>query len=114
MSVPLPPPSRRPGRPVAVALEYDAGKAALPRVVATGRGSVAEQILELAFANGVKVREDADLAQMLASVDVDSEIPLEALVAVADILARVYQANGRQANGGQASGGQAPAGGPHP
>ena len=86
--------SRRAGRPVAVALEYAPGKSSLPRVVATGRGAVAEQILELAFANGVKVREDADLAQMLAAVDVDCEIPIEALVAVADILARVYQANG--------------------
>ncbi len=90
----LPPSVRRVGRPVAVALEYRADKSPLPRVVATGRGSVAEQILELAFANGVKVREDADLAQMLAAVDVDSEIPIEALVAVAEILARVYQANG--------------------
>lgn len=98
MGAPLP--SRRAGRPVAVALEYEPGKSALPRVVATGRGAVAEQILELAFANGVKVREDADLAQMLAAVDVDSEIPIEALVAVADILARVYQANGGQAEGG--------------
>lgn len=96
-------PSRRAGRPVAVALEYDAGKSALPRVVATGRGAVAEQILELAFANGVKVREDADLAQMLAAVDVDSEIPIEALVAVADILARVYQANGAAPSPGEPS-----------
>ena len=94
MGAPEPLPFRRAKRPVAVALEYEPGKAALPRVVASGRGAVAEQILELAFANGVKVREDADLAQMLAAVDVDSEIPIEALVAVADILARVYQANG--------------------
>ncbi len=85
----------RPGRPVAVALNYEPGKSALPRVVATGRGFIAEQILELAFANGIKVREDADLAQMLAAVDIDSEIPIEALVAVAEILARVYRANGQ-------------------
>ncbi len=103
MSPPPSPPSRRAGRPVAVALEYQPGKSALPRVVATGRGTVAEQILELAFANGVKVREDADLAQMLAAVDVDSEIPIEALVAVAEILARVYQANGA-AGGGEGHG----------
>jgi flagellar biosynthesis protein len=89
-----PPPSRRPQRPVAVALQFEPGREDLPRVVATGRGSVAEQILELAFANGVKVREDADLAQVLAAVDVDSEIPIEAIVAVAEILAHVYRANG--------------------
>lgn len=45
---------------IAVALEEQAGQAA-PKVVATGRGFVAEQILSIAFANGVKVREDADL-----------------------------------------------------
>lgn len=67
---------------------------ALPRVVATGRGLVAEQILELAFANGVKVREDADLVQILAAIDVDTQIPVEAIVAVAEILAHVYRANG--------------------
>ncbi len=85
---------QRPRRPIAVALEHAAGNQGLPRVVASGRGAVAEQILELAFANGVKVREDGDLAQMLAAVEVDTEIPIEALVAVAEILARVYQANG--------------------
>ncbi len=63
-------------------------------MVASGRGKVAEQILELAFANGIKVREDAELVDMLAAIEVDSVIPIEAIVAVAEILARVYQANG--------------------
>lgn len=64
-----------------------------PRVVASGRGAVAEQILNLAFAHGVRVREDADLAAILAGVEVDCEIPLEALAAVAEILSYVYRAN---------------------
>lgn len=81
-------------RAVAVALAYD-GSPAPPKVVASGRGAMAEQILALAFANGVRVREDADLAEILASVDVDTEIPLEAFAAVAEILAYVYRANGR-------------------
>lgn len=94
--MPAPPPHQRPKpqRPVAVALKYEWGDKALPKVVATGRGTVAEQILELAFANGVKVREDSDLVEILSAVDVDSEIPVEAIVAVAEILARVYRANG--------------------
>ena len=82
-------------RPVAVALDGSTAPERAPRVVATGRGAVAEQILALAFANDVKVREDADLAEILSMVDVDSEIPLEALAAVAEILAYVYRANGR-------------------
>jgi flagellar biosynthesis protein len=84
----------KPRRPTAVALSYGEGGGGLPRVVASGRGFVAEQILEIAFANGVKVREDADLVEVLAAVDVDSDIPLEAIVAVAEILAHVYRANG--------------------
>lgn len=80
-------------RAVAVALSYDEGDPA-PRVVATGRGYVAERILEIAFAAGVKVRQDADLAELLAAVDVDSTVPLEAFTAVAEILTYLYRANG--------------------
>ena len=79
---------------IAVALEYAPGKMDAPRVVASGKGFLAEQILEIAFANGVKVREDADLAQILSAVDVDTEIPVEAFAAVAEILAYIYHVNG--------------------
>jgi type III secretion system FlhB-like substrate exporter len=79
---------------VAVALEYDPDSEFAPKVVAGGRGAIAEQILQIAFAQGVKVREDADLAEMLSAIDVDSEIPLEAFAAVAEILSYVYRANG--------------------
>jgi len=85
----------RPKREAAVALSYrpDQGDEA-PRVVASGRGELARQILDLAFAAGVKVREDADLVEILAAVDLDSPVPLEALMAVAEILTYVYRANG--------------------
>ena len=78
---------------IAVAVEESRGVA--PKVTATGRGYVAEQILEIAFARGIKVREDADLVQILAALDVDSDIPTEAFAAVAEILAYVYRANGQ-------------------
>lgn len=82
----------------AVALAGEPGLAERPRVVATGRGAVAEQILQVAFAAGIKVREDADLVEVLSAVDLDSEIPVEALAAVAEILAYVYRANGAVAS----------------
>jgi flagellar biosynthesis protein len=81
-------------RQIAIALHYDERKPSLPRVVASGSGGIAAQILTAAFAAGVKVREDADLAEILAAVEIDSEIPLEALAAVAEILSYVYRANG--------------------
>lgn len=91
-----PPPPRE--EAVSVALKENK-KGRAPRVIAAGRGSVAEQILALAFANGVKVREDADLAELLSAIDLESEIPLEAFTAVAEILSYVYRANGdMQAN----------------
>lgn len=82
-------------RAAAVALKkYGIEESALPKVVAAGYGKLAEQIVEIAFQNGVKVREDKDLAQMLAAIEIDSEIPSEALVAIAEVLAYVYKANG--------------------
>ncbi len=80
-------------RPAAVALTYKRGDRNAPRVIATGRGELANRIVELAFANGIKVREDKDLAELLTSVDVGCEIPTEALLAVAEIIAYLYRAN---------------------
>ncbi len=93
MSNPRPPDPKQ----VAVALKYDRAEDKVPRVVATGRGAVAERILELAFAHGVKVREDADLAEILAAVDIGEQIPLAAFAAVAEILFYIYRANERHA-----------------
>lgn len=82
-------------RQVAVALEDSKGEKALPTITAAGRGKLAEQILQLAFENGIRVREDSALAEMLAALELDSPIPNEALVAVAEVLSYVYQANGQ-------------------
>lgn len=70
------------------------GDVAMPsRIVAKGEGTLAEQILTLAFAAGVKVREDADLVEILEAIEIDTEVPLHALAAVAEILSYVYRAN---------------------
>lgn len=66
----------------------------LPRITAAGRGKLAEQILQLAFENGINVREDSALAEMLAKIELDSPVPSEAFLAVAEILSYVYRANG--------------------
>ncbi len=77
---------------VAIALNSKGGQAQATQVIAKGTGEVAEQILQLAFEHGVKVRSDADLATILSAVEVESEIPLEALTAVANILSYIYRA----------------------
>ena len=84
-------------REVAVALHYDEEKDNAPKVIASGKGALAERILEIAFQTGAKVRKDEDLAELLSALEIGSEIPLEAFSAVAEILAYVYRANqGRQ------------------
>lgn len=77
----------------AVALGYEAGVDDAPRVLATGKGAIAEQILALAFAHGVRVRKDEDLIEVLSQLEVDSVIPVEAFAAVAEILSYVYRYN---------------------
>ena len=77
----------------AVALSDQEKSGTRPRVVASGEGGVAEQIIQLAWANDIKVREDADLVEILSAIDVESEIPIEAFAAVAEILSYVYRAN---------------------
>ena len=79
-------------RSLAIALSSKGGRAQATQVTAKGTGEVAEQILHLAFEHGVKVRTDADLATILSAVEVESEIPLEALTAVANILSYIYRA----------------------
>ena len=77
----------------AVAISYEKSSNAAPIVTASGKGAIAEQIIQIAFANGIKVREDSDLVEILEKVDIDTPIPLEAFAAVAEILAYVYKAN---------------------
>ena len=78
---------------LAVALKYDRGKEPAPRVVAKGRGTIAEQIIRIAEEHGVTIHEDANLVEVLEKLDLDAVIPLEAYAAVAEILNYVYKAN---------------------
>jgi flagellar biosynthesis protein len=93
----------KPRAPIAVALDYKKGgrldPKAGPRVAATGKGAVAEQILQIAFERGIPVREDPDLAQILSTLEVDSVIPVDALAAVAEILSYLYRLNGKVLDG---------------
>jgi flagellar biosynthesis protein FlhB len=81
----------------AVALAYDAGKAA-PQVVAKGPDLVAAQIRRIAKEHGIPVVEDPPLARALHSaVEIGQEIPEEFFQAVAQLLAFVYRVAGRRA-----------------
>lgn len=79
----------------AVALEYKPDSAdSAPTVIAAGQGFLAERIIAEAQAAGVTIHQDADLVEILAATEVGEEIPVEAFVAVAEILRYVYALNG--------------------
>jgi flagellar biosynthesis protein len=80
-------------RRAAVALQYDAATDSTPKVIAKGRGLVAEKIIALAREQGIPIREDPDLIQMLTQIDLDREIPPSLYKIVAKLLAFVYHLN---------------------
>lgn len=77
-------------RRTAVALAYNTGQSA-PRVVAKGRGVLAEAIIERAKEAGVYVHESPALVSLLMQVDLDQHIPPELYTAVAELLAWLYR-----------------------
>lgn len=80
---------RSPPAPQAVALAYRDGVNA-PRVVAKGRGLMAETIIEKARDAGVYVHESPELVALLMQVDLDKHIPPELYRAVAELLAFIH------------------------
>lgn len=83
--MPTPDPQR-----AAAALAYRTGDSA-PRVVAKGKGILADNIIERARASGVYVHESRELLALLMQIDLDSHIPPQLYIAVAELLAWLYQ-----------------------
>jgi flagellar biosynthesis protein len=73
-----------------VALAYHHGMTA-PKVVAKGRGLIAEEIIRRAQESGVYVHESKELVALLMQIDLDERIPPELYVAVAELLAWLYR-----------------------
>ena len=69
----------------AIAIEYDPTDFA-PKIVATGKGAIAERIIEKAKESDVPVHEDAKLAGTLSKLDIGEYIPPELYEVVAEIL----------------------------
>jgi flagellar biosynthesis protein len=82
-------------KPKAVALKYEKEQDAAPRIVAKGRGFVAQKIMETARTHGVPLYEDKNLVQVLEALDLETEIPTELYRAVAEVLAFIYRLNGK-------------------
>lgn len=76
---------------VAVALTYGKNQGGTPKVVAKGRGIIAQAIIERAKQNDIYVHESEDLVGLLMQVELDQEIPPQLYLAVAELLAWLYR-----------------------
>jgi flagellar biosynthesis protein FlhB len=85
---------------IAIAIRYRRDEGAAPRVIAKGKGKLAEVMRELARENGIPIVEDIPLARMLYKrVKVGRSVPAETFKAVAAILAFVYRLTGKRPGG---------------
>ena len=89
-----------PRRPLqqAVALAYQTGAPA-PKVVAKGRGLVAEQIINVAQEAGVFIHESKELVSLLMDIDLDQQIPPTLYRTIAELLAWLYHIESAQKSG---------------
>lgn len=74
----------------AIALGYQPLNDSAPKVLASGKGYLAQKIIAMAEEHQIPVQEDPTLAKMLEKLEVGSEIPAELYQVVAEVLAFVY------------------------
>ncbi len=79
----------------AVAVRYDEKTGDAPTVIASGKGIVAEKIIATAEAAGIHIQQDPNLVELLSKVEIGDQIPVELYQTVAEVLAFVYQTNGK-------------------
>ncbi|ETT85840.1 EscU/YscU/HrcU family type III secretion system export apparatus switch protein [Viridibacillus sp. FSL R5-0477] len=78
-------------RKEAVALSFNPGGFEAPKVIAKGKGKIAENILEQAKDNNIPIQEDPSLVQLLGQLDLNESIPEELYQAVAEVFAFIYR-----------------------
>jgi len=83
----------------AVALRYKRGLDQAPRIIAAGKGNIAEKIIRIAKEHNIHVHNDPDLVEMLSELELNSEIPPELYVVVSEILVFVYSLNRKETSG---------------
>ncbi|MCQ2543173.1 MAG: EscU/YscU/HrcU family type III secretion system export apparatus switch protein [Lachnospiraceae bacterium] len=70
----------------AIALEYDPNEDNAPKVIASGKGALADRIIDMAKDNKIPVHKDSKLANTLSRLEIGQEIPPELYEVVAEIL----------------------------
>lgn len=78
-------------RKTAVALGYNPQSHDAPKVMAKGKGIVAQNIIEKAVKNDVPIQEDPSLVELLSQLEINERIPEELYQAVAEVFSFIYQ-----------------------
>jgi len=74
----------------AVALRYNTQKENAPKIVAKGKGKIAERIIKIAEENELPIKKDEDLVELLTKIEIDKEIPENLYKAVAEVFSFIY------------------------
>ncbi|WP_333802965.1 EscU/YscU/HrcU family type III secretion system export apparatus switch protein [Sulfurospirillum sp.] len=85
-------PTQKPQK--AVALKYDREKSGAPKVIASGKGEVANNIIKLAQEHDIFIKKDADLVELLSKIELNKEIPPMLYKAVAEVFSFIYKITG--------------------
>lgn len=80
-------------RKEAIALGYDTSNDEAPRVLAKGKGQIAENILQRAKEGQVPIQQDPALVELLGQLNINETIPEELYQAVAEVFAFIYKTN---------------------
>lgn len=89
--------NNNPKRKEAIALSYDPLQADAPKVIAKGKGKIAENILSKAAEHEIPIQEDPSLLALLGQLDIDESIPEELYQAVSEVFAYIYHVDRQHA-----------------
>ena len=75
----------------AVALGYNKERDNAPKILASGKGELANNIIQAAKEHNIPIKEDKDLVEILSKIDINQEIPPNLYKAVAEGFSCVYR-----------------------
>ena len=75
----------------ASALRYRANEDNAPKVVAKGERYIAQEIIRIAKKNGIPIKKDEDMVELLSKIEINQEIPPNMYKAIAEVFSFIYQ-----------------------
>jgi flagellar biosynthesis protein len=89
------------GQNKAVAVSYRPESDNAPKVIASGKGAIAQRIIDIAKENHIHIHDDPDLVEVLSKLDLNEEIPTDLYIVVSELLAFVYALNRKDLTHGE-------------